>query len=87
MVIQKIGDAFRVVNAHFDNAAAVYLVGPFNNWSTLATPLVHLGSSVWHARLPLEADLKGLGFFVWKQGSRMGRFVRQDEQATVAPGV
>jgi hypothetical protein len=87
MVIQKMGNAFRVVNARFENATAVYLVGQFNNWSTLATPLVNLGSSVWHARLPLEADLKGLGFFVWKQGARLGRFVRQDEPAAAAPGV
>jgi hypothetical protein len=73
------GKAVRIVNARFENAAAVYLVGKFNNWSTLATPLVYLGNWIWQARLPLEADLREVGFFVWKQGSRLGQFVREDE--------
>jgi hypothetical protein len=46
VVTKATSKAVRVVNVRFENAAAVFLVGKFNNWSTRATPLVYLGNRV-----------------------------------------
>jgi hypothetical protein len=46
VVTKATSKAVRVVNVRFENAAAVFLVGKFNNWSTRATPPVYLGNRV-----------------------------------------
>ena len=41
----------RVIRVEFPMAYAVCLVGAFNNWSTVDTPMVPVGSGMWEARL------------------------------------
>jgi hypothetical protein len=76
--------ANKTIRVRFRDAAEVCLMGEFNNWSTVATRLVHVGSWVWEGTLPPGADLRETGFFVWAQGQRFGRFFRQGEVAPAA---
>ena len=80
MVTKAINQAVRVVRVRFDNAASVYLMGKFNNWSNLATPLTYIGNRLWEVTLPAEADLREIGFFVWQKGQQFGHFLRHDEE-------
>ncbi len=74
-----------VIRVCFPDAADVRLVGRFNNWSNVATPLVHLGGWLWEARLPLEAELRDVCFFVWRQGERFGRLFHEDATPASTP--
>jgi 1,4-alpha-glucan branching enzyme len=68
----------RVVRARFPEATEVWLLGEFNNWSTVATPMTCLGGGVWEARLEAAAGPRQICFFVFDAGQRFGRLVRGD---------
>ncbi|MFW6038907.1 MAG: hypothetical protein ACOC9P_00340 [bacterium] len=63
------------VRGHFRDARAVYLLGPFNRWSTTATPMQRDGDGQWVAELPRHS-VYNLTFFVWYAGDRCGRLMR-----------
>ena len=63
------------VRARFPEALEVYLVGSFNDWSTVATPMETRNSGHWEVRLPNGSDLRGYFFFVWDVGRRLGNSV------------
>ena len=65
----------RVIHAPFPAAAAVHLVGEFNDWSTCATPMLCVGLGIWEARLDASAHLRDVWFFVLEAGQRFGRLV------------
>jgi hypothetical protein len=66
----------RIVEARFDNARQVYLLGPFNNWSTTATPMAPVGRDLWIARIPADTADEELSFFVWRFDERFGQIRR-----------
>jgi 1,4-alpha-glucan branching enzyme len=69
----------RVVGALFPRASAVFLVGPFNHWSTAATPLTpRKEDGLWEAQLPDEARTDDMVFFVFQNGRVGGRVHRYD---------
>lgn len=78
MVVQN--SSLRCVSAHLPEAQAVFLVGPFNNWSTTRTPMIDLGDGRWEARLTEPATPGSLRLFVWQRGDRFGRIVRFHER-------
>jgi hypothetical protein len=51
-------------------------MGPFNNWSTLATPMTSVGEGQWEARVAAGAGLSDLGYFVWPPGEGFGHLWR-----------
>ncbi len=63
------------VRGHFPDAEAVYLLGPFNRWSTNATPMHHNGDGEWFTELP-KSSAHNLSFFVWYSGEKCGRLIR-----------
>jgi hypothetical protein len=65
----------RVIHAQFPAASAVNMVGKFNDWSTVATPMMLVGVGVWEARLDASAQLRDVWFFVLDAGQRLGRLV------------
>ena len=71
------------IHVRFFEAHEVCVLGKFNNWSTVDTPLTHLGDWMWGATLPLEADLAELRFFVKRQGECFGRLFRMGETGGV----
>jgi hypothetical protein len=81
MMIHDTERGTRAIYVRFADAAEVYLVGAFNNWSTLATRLVRVGDSLWKGTVPRAADLHGLGFFVFQNGQSFGRFFREDQMS------
>ena len=62
-----------VLRVHMPNALSVYVMGPFNNWSTAATPMQRGPQGQWQIELPEGADPASVGFFVWEPGRRFGR--------------
>lgn len=62
-----------VVRTSVPNAQDVHLIGPFNNWSNLATPMTRRLSGDWEVTLPDDAELAGSCFFVWDRGRPLGR--------------
>ncbi|MFW6059200.1 MAG: hypothetical protein ACODAQ_03410 [Phycisphaeraceae bacterium] len=76
MVVQN--PYLRCVRAHLPEAQAVYLVGPFNNWSTTRTPMIDLGDGRWETQLASPTAPESLRLFVWQHGDRFGRLVRFD---------
>ncbi len=68
-------EATTCVRGHLPDAEAVYLLGPFNRWSTSATPMHYDGNGEWSAELS-SASVFNLSFFVWYGGERCGRLVR-----------
>jgi 1,4-alpha-glucan branching enzyme len=67
------------IKVHVPRAKEVCVMGRFNNWSTVATPLRHLGNWVWQVTLPLEAELSDMRFFIMNQGEFFGRMFRPDQ--------
>jgi hypothetical protein len=65
----------RVIRARFPRATGVCLLGEFNHWSTIATPMVRVGVGIWEARLDASDRLRGVWFFVFDTGERFGRLV------------
>ena len=63
------------LRGHFPDAEAVYLLGPFNRWSTTATPMRRGDGCEWLAELPTSSAFN-LSFFVWYAGERCGHLVR-----------
>lgn len=77
--------ARRILRVRLPAAEAVYLMGPFNNWSTTGTPMARSGDGWWEATVPL-VDPERLRIFVWEAGQRCGRFVPLDPRsATMTP--
>jgi 1,4-alpha-glucan branching enzyme len=72
-------NAGHVIHVHFPKAKEVCVMGKFNNWSTVATPLQHLGNWIWQVTLPLEAELCEMRFFVMNHGEYFGRLFRPDQ--------
>jgi len=66
----------RVIRAKFPAAADVHLLGEFNDWSTVATPMMFVGVGIWEARLDASAQLRNVWFLVLDTGQRFGRLVR-----------
>ena len=66
----------RVIRVEFPMAYAVCLVGAFNNWSTVDTPMVPVGSGMWEARLEASIPPQSVWFFVYDAGRRFGHLVR-----------
>ncbi len=80
-------DSALTIQLRFPNAREVYLLGEFNNWSTIATPLRHIGDWVWEVTVPLGSPLRQLHAFVWEQGRGFGRLRRVDAAGSLpAPG-
>lgn len=63
------------VRGYFPRAQKVYLLGPFNRWSTTATPMSCSDDGEWCADLP-DSDAYNLSCFVWHAGNKCGRLVR-----------
>ncbi len=63
------------VRGDFPDAEAVYLLGPFNRWSTSATPMHYAGNGEWSTELSSSSAFN-LSFFVWYTGERCGHLVR-----------
>lgn len=76
MVTQQ-GDSW-VVRARFPGAQAVSLLGPFNNWSTIATPMRRRGPDLWEACLSGPQPPRELRYFVWEPGCVGGRLHHHD---------
>jgi hypothetical protein len=66
----------RVIRVQFPTACEVCLVGAFNNWSTVDTPMVLVGAGMWEVRLEASIPPQSLWFFVYDAGRRFGRLVR-----------
>jgi hypothetical protein len=81
------GAETRTIHVRLEDAAEVYLLGKFNNWSTLATPMNHVGDWLWEATVPAGVEAGDVGFFVWEWGRRFGRFLRYDQTERAASGV
>lgn len=63
----------------FPEAESVYLVGPFNNWSTVDTPMERTASGDWTTSLPVGEYHCPFSFFVWDHNATYGRVVRDDQ--------
>ena len=63
------------MRASHPGIAAVYLMGQFNNGSTVATPMTELGERRWEAMLPVVVPVESLCLFVWEDGNSFGRVV------------
>ena len=55
-------------------AEAVYLLAPFNNWSTTATPMRRAAGGAWESAVPTQEVVR-LAFFVWWMGQRKGQLI------------
>lgn len=66
----------QTLHCHLPQAVAVYLMGPFNRWSTTATPMSRNGLEHWVAELDSQVPLASACLFVYEQGRRHGRIVR-----------
>ncbi len=55
-------------------AQAVYLLAPFNNWSTTATPMHREAGGAWESAVPTQ-EVARLAFFVWWIGQRKGQLI------------
>ncbi len=63
------------VRTEVAEAQAVYVLGPFNNWSTTATPMRRVADGAWEVSLPEGQAMSRLSFFVWRRGERGGRLL------------
>ena len=70
----------------FPNAIAVSVMGEFNNWSNIETPLVPAGPELWELHIKHEAELRQLCFFVWDHGMLYGRMVAEASLVRVPDG-
>jgi len=59
----------------FPRADSVCAIGPFNNWSTVATPLTKIGEDEWELVVTPDVDREQLGFFVIAHGQHTGQIV------------
>jgi hypothetical protein len=59
----------------FRNAMAVTVMGEFNNWSNISTPLTQVGPDLWEVHAEDRSALGRLRFFVWDHGMLYGRIV------------
>lgn len=57
----------------------MHVLGPFNNWSTVATPMRRGTDGVWEAELATMPTTEALRFFVWPLGEITGRLRQADE--------
>jgi 1,4-alpha-glucan branching enzyme len=71
--MSDLGKTFRI---HQPHAAAVFVVGPFNNWSTTATPMESLGDGNWELPLLPDVQIDKLCLFVWRSDGNYGHIVR-----------
>jgi hypothetical protein len=71
---QPIRNNLRILMS-FPNAASVFAIGEFNDWSTVATPLTKAGDDQWEFQVPPDIDLEHLSFFVIGEGALMGRVI------------
>lgn len=71
-------DQTHTISIQFDRpgADAVFLVGQFNNWSTLATPMRRLPSGIWQADLPAGTSVGRHSFFIFEDAQPFGRMLR-----------
>ncbi|MDB5174079.1 MAG: hypothetical protein JWM97_2388 [Phycisphaerales bacterium] len=53
-----------VFRLRYSRAQQVFLVGPFNNWSTTATPMHRLADDRWEASVHLQPGSYGYCYFV-----------------------
>lgn len=53
-------------------AQAVHLLGRFNNWSTVATPMQRGPGDAWETVLPATVECDDLRCFVWRPGEIYG---------------
>jgi hypothetical protein len=67
------------IRVKLKGADAVFLVGEFNNWSTVRTPMTSLHNGLWEITLPLFDRIHDLCFFVWEPHSLYGRLMREHE--------
>ena len=67
-------ESMLTVRVEVDAAQAVYLLAPFNNWSTTATPMRRMPSEAWESVLPTQ-EVARLAFFVWWSGQRKGQLL------------
>ncbi len=65
MVRRGKDEALVVVRACFPHAQAVSLMGPFNNWSTVATPMRQASDGTWGVAVEKTCLADRLSFFVW----------------------
>lgn len=69
-------DRLQTVRTRIPDAAAVFLVGDFNNWSTAATPMHHVGQGEWEIHLSTSQRIERFCFFVWRQDQPFGHILR-----------
>jgi 1,4-alpha-glucan branching enzyme len=73
----------QTIRARFPWAEEVCIVGEFNNWSTTATPMLHIGAGMWEVQVAAAGKLHDICFFVFERGRRLGRLVRLGRKAEV----
>ena len=71
---QTEAQAVLTVRVEVTAAQAVYLLAPFNNWSTTATPMRRTTGEAWESVLPTQ-EIARLAFFVWWTGQRKGQLL------------
>ena len=74
------------IRACFPRALAVYLLGPFNNWSSTATPMVEVEPGTWESRVQSRVPLERYAFFVWEPGARIARVVSRQRSEVRSQG-
>ncbi len=73
---QRQSSAELMLTVRLELAAAqpVYLLAPFNNWSTTATPMHREAGGAWESAVPTQ-EVAQLAFFVWWTGQRKGQLI------------
>jgi 1,4-alpha-glucan branching enzyme len=63
--VADVTDTTQVVfRLRYSRAQQVFLVGPFNNWSTTATPMLRLADDRWEASVQLPSGCYPYCYFV-----------------------
>ena len=59
-------------------ATEVFLVGEFNHWSTVTTPMKHVGDGVFETHLPAGTTLGRFCFYVLGDGISAGKIIHHE---------
>lgn len=67
--------------AQFPDAVAVFVIGDFNYWSTVRTPMGRRSDGFWEASLPEDAEVGRLAYWVLEPGHIGGQVRWNDRSA------
>lgn len=75
----RASDQKRVVLVDVPTAKAVFVLGPFNNWSTTATPMRwRPEDGIWEAAVPAATEDEMMALCVWWPGQLGGYLYNHD---------